>query len=106
MLDLDHQLTPYVFEASRYEDDIRRHLVTLRDNPSMDPVATFREILAGPLRELRRLLQEQFESRPGIASKLNAIEHAITQAQPIDDVWAAFNTLSELSEDTFGTGFI
>jgi hypothetical protein len=55
---------------------------------------------------LRRLLHERFEDRPGIASKLDAIEGAIVNMQPAEDIWVAFLKLGELSEDTFGTGFI
>jgi hypothetical protein len=106
MLDLKHPLTAYVFEASRYEDQIRQRLVELRADASADLAAGGRDILNGPLRHLRRLLHEHFEDRPGIAAKLDAIESAIVDGRPVEEVWLAFLALDELSADTFGTGFI
>jgi hypothetical protein len=106
MLDLDHPLTPYIFEASRYEDQIRRRLVELRDKPTGDLGVACADILAGPLSELRRLLHERFGDRPAIASKLDAIENAIVNRHPVEEIWVAFLKLDEPSADTFGKGFI
>ena len=106
MLDLNHPLTRFVFEASRYEDEIRRRLVAF---PAASPDVReqlLREILAGPLPELRRLLRERFDNRPGIARKLDAIESAVQLKRPIEELWAAFRALDELSQDTFRTAFI
>jgi hypothetical protein len=106
MLILDHPLTQYVFEAARYEDEIRRRLVALESEPQLDADPLLREILAGPLPQLRRLLHERFDDRPGIASKLDALEVAITERRPLTEIWSTFLRLDELSEDTFGTAFI
>ena len=106
MLDLDHPQTRFVFEASRYEGEIHARLVHLLENPGADPTRALDEILAGPLPELRRLLRERFDDRPGIASRLDAIETAILDRRPVPQIWETFLKLSELSPDTFGTGFI
>lgn len=106
MLDLSHPLTRYVFEASGYEGQIHKRLVHLLQNPDADPTLAFDEILAGPLPQLRRLLRERFDDRPGIARRLDAIETAIVNRHPIRQIWETFLKLDELSPDTFGTGYI
>ena len=106
MLDLDDPLTRYVFEASRQEDEIRQRIVALQQDPAADRVALLNEILSGPLPELYRLLRERFDNRPGIAKRLDAIERAILDDQPIDEIWRAFSALDQLSPDTFGTAYI
>jgi len=103
---LDGPLTPFILEASRYEDEIRRRLIEIRTVPNVERDRLLGEILQGPLAELRRLLHERFEDRPGIRHKLDAIEGAVRAKISTDEIWWAFRALEELSEDTFGTGFI
>lgn len=106
MLDLNHPLTPYILEASRYEDEIRKRLVALLRAAPGTRDELFREILTGLLQELRRLLHERFDDRPGIARKLDALQAAVQHNRPSEEIWAAFRALDELSEDTFRTGFL
>lgn len=105
MLDLDHPLTRFVFEACRYEDAIHTRLMELKTNPDADRNILLNEILCRPLPELRRLLRERFDNDERLARKLDALEDAILTEQPIEQLWQLYRAIED-TPGNFGTEWI
>ncbi len=102
MLDLNHPQTEHIFVAARIEDEIRAHLVAMRDSSIKDKDARIMEITDTLIPKLHEMNNKHFGSAPGITNTLQRLESAV-KSKDLQLSWKAFCALAEEPGENFGT---
>ena len=103
MLDLHDPQTQHIFRAAIVEDEIRAHLVAIRQGGDRTERASrYQDIVSRIIPELRRLNDGHFNASRGITKLLDDLESSVAQ-QDLDLCWKRFYALAESPGDNFGT---
>lgn len=102
MLDLDHPMTPHIFEASRIEDVIRVRLVSWRkeSKQSLSPDAL--DEIKASVASLHSLNSRHFGASAGITKTLDGLMSAVMSGD-VEGSWQAFFLLAETQGENFST---
>lgn len=102
MLDLSHPRTEYIFQAARIEDEIRKHLVAMRECASDVTAHRYQEIHELFIPMLKALNAEHFGKSKDIDDALDRIS-AAAQAHDLVKCSSEFYPFADAPGANFGT---